>query len=153
MTGLDKLRYRGLTLTEVVVALMILGMLYVIFGGSMNFNLNKVDSSVVESRFEEIRVSLDTYFVDQSDIPTDLESVGVMLGMEVEEIGALDGVKKYRTVNSEDTWGNRYQVYVYNGDENNSKYLGIVSSGPDGDFSDNIEDVGDDIMLVYYPIN
>lgn len=153
MTGLDKLRYRGLTLTEVVVALMILGMLYVIFGGSMNFNLNKVDGSVVESRFEEVRVSLDTYFVDQSDVPNDFESVGVMLGMEVEEIGALDGVKKYRTVSSEDPWGNRYQVYVYNGDENNSKYLGIVSSGPDGDFSDNIEDVGDDIMLVYYPIN
>ena len=152
MKDLTSTRYRGFTLTEIVTALMIIGMLYVIFGGSVGINLDKVDSSVVESRLEEARGSIDMYFAEYSEIPSEAKDVTVMLGFKVEEVGSNDGVMKYRTVDYVDSWDNTYNIYVYGGDESNIAYIGVVSAGPDGSFSGNIEDVGDDIMLVYSPV-
>lgn len=110
-----------------------------------------VDRDVLESDLRSAKTQVTGYYINKGALPVTVDEVREALGFEVSLVGEKNGVLKFSSVNKKDAWGNNYFVYVYAGDATNFAYFSMVSMGPDGEISGNIEDIGDDIVYIYYP--
>lgn len=142
---------KGFTLLEIVGVLAILSVLLYALVSNFGGVFKKVDRDVVESDLRSAKTQITGYYINKGALPVTVEDVREALGFEVSLDGEMNGVLKYKSVNKTDVWGNNYVVYVYAGDATNFAYFSMVSKGPDGELSGNIEDIGDDIMYLFYP--
>lgn len=143
---------RGLTLMELIFVLSIVGSLtFISLRGYYNF-LESARIDAVEVDMRSVKAGVSSYFIEYNYLPVSEDQVAKSIGLRVGNADVRDGVTRYETLTKKDSWGNSYRVYVYEGDVENPAYFAFISAGKDGSFSGNIDNIGDDVMYVYFPV-
>lgn len=132
------LKNKGMTLLEVMVVIVILGILAGLIVPNLLGNKEKADKQKVLSDIVALENALDMYKLDNSVYPT--EDQGIEALVEKPDLDPIP--KNYREDGyikrlPKDPWGNEYLLLQ---DEENSKKIIILSTGIDGE-----EETDDDI--------
>lgn len=142
---------KGFTLVELLAVLVLLGLILHFSTVKLESFTKRVEKDVIESDFRIAKSSITQHYLDQREIPIEKNVLQNTLGFEIKEVDEQEGVKKYQTKNKKDSWNRPYIIYVYEGDSDNSAYFSIVSIGPDGKKSTDLNNLGDDLVYIFYP--
>lgn len=142
---------KGFTLVELLAVLVLLGLILHFSTVKLESFTKRVEKDVIESDFRIAKSSITQHYLDKREIPIEKNVLQNTLGFEIKEVDEQDGVKKYQTKNKKDSWNRPYIIYVYEGDSDNSAYFSIVSIGPDGKKSTDLNNLGDDLLYIFYP--
>lgn len=145
-------RGRGLTLVELLFVLAMVGSLLFLSARGYYSFLENARKDTVEVDMRSVKAGVSSYFIEYNYLPVTEDQIAKSTGFRVGNAVLKDGVTRYDTLTKEDTWGNGYRIYVYEGDNENPAYFAFISAGKDGSFSGNIDSIGDDVMYVYFPV-
>jgi general secretion pathway protein G len=128
MPGLGE---RGLTLIEVVVVIIVLGLLAGLVGPQIIGRVSEAKSSTARTQVELFSVALDNYRLDNSRYPTTEQGLQALRDRPVRDPAPHNWRGPYlRKEIPLDPWGQPY-VYKSPGDENPSSY-DLFTLGRDG---------------------
>jgi general secretion pathway protein G len=130
-TIMPKLGERGLTLIEVVVVIIVLGLLAGLVGPQIIGRVSEAKSSTARTQVELFSVALDNYRLDNSRYPTTEQGLRALRERPVRDPAPPNWRGPYlRKEIPLDPWGQPY-VYKSPGDENPSSF-DLYTLGRDG---------------------
>jgi general secretion pathway protein G len=128
---MPRLGERGLTLIEVVVVIIVLGLLAGLVGPQIIGRVSEAKSSTARTQVELFSVALDNYRLDNSRYPTTEQGLRALRERPVRDPAPQNWRGPYlRKEIPLDPWGQPY-VYKSPGDENPSSY-DLYTLGRDG---------------------
>jgi general secretion pathway protein G len=128
---MPKLGERGLTLIEVVVVIIVLGLLAGLVGPQIIGRVSEAKSSTARTQVELFSVALDNYRLDNSRYPTTEQGLQALRERPMRDPAPRNWRGPYlRKEIPLDPWGQPY-IYKSPGDENPSSY-DLFTLGRDG---------------------
>lgn len=119
-------RYKGFTLTELLIVLVIIGLLAALVGPVLYQRINPAKQSVARAQMESFMTALDSFFLDVGKFPSQQQGLN-SLRVSQEGGDKWRGPYLKKDIPS-DPWGN---PFVYHSPGRNGGYE-IISYGADG---------------------
>lgn len=123
-------RYRGFTLLELLIVLVIVGLLVSIVGPNLFKNLDKSKVTTAEAQLDNIAKALDQYRIDTGHYPSSEQGLAALVMAPAGE-PKWNGPYMKKAV-PPDPWGN---PYVYRRPGSNGREYDLLSNGQDGNSS------------------
>ncbi|MEZ0314779.1 MAG: type II secretion system major pseudopilin GspG [Myxococcota bacterium] len=114
---------RGMTLVEIMVVVVIIGLVTSVVGVAVFGQLTKAQQKTAATQMAQIANALDMYKLSYRQYPSTAEGLQALAAPK-------DGGSAVMATVPQDPWGKDY-VYIYPG-QNNSRGFDLYSYGPDG---------------------
>ncbi|MBC7794981.1 MAG: type II secretion system major pseudopilin GspG [Clostridia bacterium] len=114
---------RGMTLVEIMVVVVIIGLVTSVVGVAVFNSLTKAQAVTARTQIQQISNALDMYKLSYRQYPSTAEGLQML-------VSPKDGAGSVMPTVPEDPWGKQY-VYIYPG-QNNARGFDLYSYGPDG---------------------
>jgi general secretion pathway protein G len=114
---------RGMTLVEIMVVVVIIGLVTSVVGVAVFNQLQNAQSKTAKTQIQQIANALDMYKLSYRQYPSTAEGLQSLMSPK-------DGGAPVMNSIPQDPWGKDY-VYIYPG-QNNPRSFDLYSYGPDG---------------------
>lgn len=114
---------RGMTLVEIMVVVVIIGLVTSVVGVAVFNQLQNAQAKTAKTQIQQIANALDMYKLSYRQYPSTAEGLQAL-------VTPRDGGAPVMNSIPEDPWGRPY-VYIYPG-QNNPRGFDLYSYGPDG---------------------
>lgn len=128
--------YRGFTLTELLIVLVIIGLLAALVGPVLYQRINPAKQSVARAQIENFMTALDSYFLDSGKFPTQQQGLSA-LRVRQEGDSKWNGPYLKKDIPS-DPWGNPF-VYRTPGRNGGYEVISYGADGKEGGEGDNVD--------------